>query len=174
MDAIPESFRDRPVNASLWWLLARSERALWQAAFAAQALLWPIFGLTSALLWRHLFPDLREYAVVVGCVAVAPFATKVQMVTANIALASLLSVLLAYSALFLLLRFVTTDNGRGRGALILSLPVLVSAILLQEYALSVVMIMVVLFSFRARHASDPATRVRALYALLISKVSHRC
>ena len=167
-EVIAASFADRPLNAALWALLATSEHAFWHAAFIAQALLWPTFGLISALLWSHLFPHHRRYALVVACLTVAPFATKVQMVTANIALASLLSVVLGYGALLLLLRFVKADDNRGRVAFALSLPTLVVAILLQEYALSVVIVMLILFLTHARNASDPATRIRAIYAIFIA------
>src|SRR4030095_6422296 len=119
---IPASIPDRPVMATLWSLLGTSEHAFWSASFVAQALLWPTLGIVSALLWTHLFPNLRRYAMVAGCVTVAPIISKVQMVTANIALGHLLSVVLSYGAFLLLLRFVMTDGRFGRVALGLSIP----------------------------------------------------
>jgi hypothetical protein len=95
--AITTTWVDRPVMATVWSLLAPSEPAFWRAAFVAQALLWPIFGILSALLWTILFPHLRQYAMVVGCITVAPIISKVQMVTATIALQHLLSVVPSYA-----------------------------------------------------------------------------
>jgi hypothetical protein len=165
---IAASMADRPVIATLWSLLATSEHAFWHASFVAQALLWPIFGIMSALLWTRLFPDLRQYAMVVGCVTVAPIISKVQMVTANIALGALLSVVLTYGAFLLLLRFVMADGRLGRAALGLSLPILGLGILLMEYALAVVMAMVIMFWWYAWRAPDPDTRVRAWRAIFFS------
>ena len=164
--AIVPTFRDRPVNARLWHLLATSEQMFWFFGLLAQAIIWPMFGVTSALLWNRLFPSLRRYAFVAACVAVAPFVTKVQMVTFNIALASLLSVMLGYGALLLLLCFVADGSRFGRVALLLSLPLLGCAILIQEYALSVALVMLVLLSSYLYFAPDIATRTRARYAVL--------
>ena len=86
--AITTTWVDRPVMATVWSLLATTEPAFWRASFVAQALLWPTLGIISALLWTILFPHLRQYAMVVGCITVAPIISKVQMVTANIALAT--------------------------------------------------------------------------------------
>src|SRR5262245_3241008 len=135
---IAASVADRPVMATLWSLLATSEHAFWHASFVAQALLWPTLGIISALLWTYLCPNLRQYGLVVGCVTFAPIVSKMQMATANIALGSLLSVVLSYGAFLLLLRFVVTDDRFGRAALGLSIPMLGLAILVQEYALPVV------------------------------------
>jgi len=159
---------DRPVMASVWSLLATSEPAFWRASFVAQALLWPTLGLMAALLWTSLFPHLRPYALVVGCITVAPILSKVQLVTANIALASLLSVVLSYGAVLLLLRFVRAGGRAGRAALGVSLPLLGFGILVTEYALPVVMVMVIFCWWYARRAPDPATRGRAWRALFLS------
>jgi hypothetical protein len=165
---IGASVADRPVMATLWSLLATSEHTFWRASFVAQALLWPTLALISALLWTHLFPNLRRYAMVVACVTVAPIISKVQMVTANIAFGGLLSVVLGYGAFLLVLRFVMVDDRFGRVALGLSVPILGLGILVTEYALPVVMIMVILFWSYARRAPDPETRVRAWRAIFIS------
>ena len=168
---IAATWIDRPVMGTLWSLLATSEPAFWHASFVAQAILWPTLALISALLWTYLFPNLRRYAMVVGCVTVAPIVSKVQMVTANIALAHLLSVVLSYGAFLLLLRFVMADDRFGRAALGLSLPMLGFAILLTEYALPVVIVMVVFLWSYARRAPDPETRVRAWRAIFFSTLT---
>lgn len=168
VDAIAPAFSDRPVNARLWDLLAISEQVFWFIGLVAQTITWPIFGVMAALLWDRLFPSLRRYALLVGCVAVAPFVTKVQMVTVNIALASLLSIVLAYGALLLLLRFVATDSqARGRVALLVSLPLLSLAILIQEYALPVVSVTLIILWSRLWLAPDAATKTRARSAILL-------
>jgi hypothetical protein len=165
---IPASEADRPVMAALWSLLAPSEPALWYASFVAQALLWPIFGIMSALVWTYLFPNLRQYAMMAGCVTVAPIISKVQMVAVNIPLGQLLCVTLSYGALLLLLRFVMTGGRFGRVALGLGLLMLSAGILLMEYALPVVIVMVIFFWSYPWRVSDPATRVRAWRAIIFS------
>jgi len=166
--AITTTWVDRPVMATVWSLLAMTEPAFWRASFVAQALLWPTLGIISAILWTILFPHLRPYAMVVGCITVAPIITKVQMVTATIALTHLLSVVPSYGAFLLLLHFVMADGRFGRAALGLSLPMLGFGILVAEYALPVVIVMVIFFWSYARCAPDPATRARAYRAILFS------
>jgi hypothetical protein len=157
--------------AIVWSLLATTEPAFWRASLVAQALLWPTLGIISAILWTILFPHLRQYAMVVGCITVAPIISKVQMVTANIALAHLLSVVPSYGAFLLLLRFVLADGRYGRVALGLSLPMLGFGVLVTEYALPVVIVMVTFFWSYAWRAPDPATRARAYRAILFSTLT---
>jgi hypothetical protein len=169
--AITTTWVDRPVMASVWSLLATTEPAFWRASFVAQALLWPTLGIFSAILWATLFPHLRQYAMVVGCITVAPIVSRVQMVTATIALQHLLSVVPSYGAFLLLLRFVLADGRYGPVALGLSLPLLGFAILVTEYALPVVIVIVTFFWWYARRAPDPATKARAWRAILFSTLS---
>jgi hypothetical protein len=166
--AITTTWVDRPVMGTVWSLLATSEPAFWRAALVAQALFWPTLGIVSAILWTMLFPHWRQYAMVVGCLTVAPIISKVQMVTATIALQQLLSVVFSYGALLLLLRFVMADGRLGRVALGLSLPILGFGILVTEYALPVVLVMVTFFWWYARCAPDAATRARAYRTILFS------
>jgi hypothetical protein len=165
---IAANWVDRPVMGTVWSLLATSEHAFWRASFVAQALLWPILGIISAILWTSLFPHLRQYAMVVGCITVAPVISKVQMVTATIALQHLLSVVPSYGAFLLLLRFVMADSRFGRAALGLSLPMLGFGILVTEYALPVVIVMVIFFWSAAQRAPDAKTRARAYRAIFFA------
>ena len=89
---------------------------------AGSSLANPRYNLGHSL--DYPFPHLRQYAIVVGCITVAPIISKVQMVTATIALTHLLSVVPSYGAFLLLLRFVIADDRFGRAALGLSLPML--------------------------------------------------
>ena len=169
--AIVTTWVDRPIMAAVWSLLAPTEPAFWRASLTAQALLWPALGILSAVLWARLFPQLRQYAMVVGCVTVAPIVSKVQMVTATIALQHLLSVVPSYGAFLLLLHFVLANGRFGWAALGLSLPMLGFGVLVTEYALPVVIVMVVIFWSYARRASDAATKARAWRAITLSIVT---
>jgi hypothetical protein len=166
--AITTTWVDRPGMATVWSLFATTEPAFWRASLVAQALLWPTLAIFSAILWTMLFPHLRQYAMVVGCITVAPIISKVQMVTANVALAHLLSVVLSYGAFLLLLHFVLADGRFGWVALGLGMLMLGFGILVTEYALPVAIVMVTFFSWHAWRGSDPATRVRAWRAILCS------
>jgi hypothetical protein len=159
--ALSTSVADRPVMAALWSLLATSERGFWLSAFVAQAVLWPILAILSAVLWTYLFPGLRRHAMIVGCVAVAPIIAKVQLVTAVIALGPLTSVVLAYSALLLSLYYVTMGDRVGGWPLVVSVPLLASAILLTEYALPVVIVIVFLLWAHLRRADGAQARLRS-------------
>jgi hypothetical protein len=169
--AIRPFWVDRPVMGTIWSLLATTAPAFWRAAIVAQALLWPVLGIVSAILWTIFFPHLRQYAMVVACITVAPIISRVQMVTAAIALQHLLSVVSSYGAFVLLLRFVTAGGRFGRVALGLSLPLLGFGILVTEYALPVVMVMMTFFWWYARRAPDPATKARAYRAIFFSTLT---
>src|SRR5262249_22314305 len=79
-----------------------------------------------------------------------------------------LSVVLAYGAFLLLLRFVMADGPSGRAALGLSIPMIGLGILVQEYALPVVIVMVIFFWSYTRRGPHPETRARALRAIFFS------
>lgn len=164
--AITTTWVDRPFMAIVWSLLAPSELTFWRASLVAQALLWPTLGIFSAILWTILFPDLRQYAMLVACMTVAPITSKVQMVTANIALVHLLSVVPSYGALLLLLHFVKTEDRFGWAALALGLAMLGFGVLVMEFALPVVIVIVTFLLWYAWRAPDPATRARAWRAIL--------
>lgn len=165
--AIQTSFSDRPLNAWLWTTLAVREDLLWNTALGAQAVLWPAMGWVSARLWNRLFPDLKRYAWLVACVSVAPFVTKIQMVTLNIALASLLPVILAYAALLLAWRFVESNDRRSRVSLTAAALLLALAVLYQEYALPVVIVGCVLLAQEWWRAAEAPARRRVLITLAV-------
>ena len=163
---VAASVPDRPVMGAFWSLLAASEPAFWRVGFVAHAVLWPTLGIMSALLWTYLFPDLRRYSMVVGCVAVAPIISKVQLITAEMTLGHVLTTVLGYGAFLLLLRFVTVGDHFGKAALGLSIPILGFAILLSEFPLPVVAVMLVMLYSFAQRAPNAETKVRCGRAIL--------
>lgn len=161
--AVAPSFADRPVNAAIWsWLAAH--QALFPAGFVAQALFWPLLGGVGALLWLCLHPERRGFAALAALLTVAPFVTKVQPVTVNVALASLLPTLLAYGALLLLWRYVSMG---ARWTLVAATAMSFAGILIQEYAVAVVLIGLVLLGAEAVATLDPRRRWRAAVAAAV-------
>lgn len=168
VSGIVPSLGDRPVWARLLSFFATSESSFWYVAFAAQALLWPALGLLSALLWNFLFPDLRQYAFVVACLAVAPIVTTVQMLTgAQFALGPLLSVVLGYGALLLLLQFISTNQRFGEFYLAVSLLLFAASVILTEYGIPVVAVAIILALAYPWLASDCTYGVRVYVAILL-------
>ncbi|MGH9379805.1 MAG: hypothetical protein ACRD2Z_04230 [Thermoanaerobaculia bacterium] len=166
VDAVMPSHPDRPVNAALWeWLAARG--ALFPVGFVAQAIFWPLLGGITALLWTKLFPLRRRFAALAACLAVAPFATQIHMVTVTVALASLLPVLLAYAAVLLAWRYVARGSWT---ALLAALPVLTVGVLVQEYALVAGFVGLVLMS--SQLLGTPEIRRRALVAIPVLAVAN--
>jgi hypothetical protein len=164
VDAIVPSHPERPVVVWLWSLLAPTVDAFWRNAFLAQAILWPVFALQSALLWRRLFPRHRGYAGMVALIAIAPFATQVQMLTANVALASLLSVILAYLGVLLALRFVESSNDKAYALLLSSAAAITAGVLLQEYGVAVSAAGTVLLAYQWSQLTDVGMKRRCLIA----------
>ena len=135
---------DRPVMGYVWTVLSLSEQAFWRLNFVAHAVLWGGFATVAALLWKHLLPHLAHYGWVVACFTIAPFGFHVQTMLVSIVLGCLLSIVLAYVAFLLVLRFVKARDAVGLGALVLSQLLLGSAILFMECAIPVVTVVMVL------------------------------
>lgn len=161
---------DRPVMGYVWTVLSLSEEAFWKFNFVAHAVLWGGFAITAALLWKHLLPHLAHYGWVVACITIAPFGFHVQTMLASIVLGCLLSIVLAYAAFLLVLRFVKASDAVGLGALVVSQLLLGSAILFMEYAVSVVAVMTVLLLLPAVISPDAGERLRAYRAVFLSLV----
>lgn len=167
-DGIVVSLADRPVWAHLLSFFATSETSFWYVAFAAQALLWPALGVLSAKLWTFLFPDLRQYAFVVACLAIAPIVTTGQMLTgAQFALGPLLSIVMGYGALLLLLKFITTQQRFGELYLILSSLLFATSIILTEYGVPVALIAIMLTLAYPWLARDCAYGICVYIAILL-------
>jgi len=161
---------DRPVMGYVWTVLSLSEQAFWRFNFVAHAVLWGGFAIAAALLWKHLLPHLAHYGWVVACITIAPFGFHVQTMLASIVLGCLLSIVLAYAAFLLVLRFVRAGDAVGWGALVVSQLILGSATLFMEYAFSVVAVMTVLLLLPAIISSDAGQRSRTNRAMLLSIV----
>ncbi len=165
---IVPSLGDRPIWARLLSFFATFETSFWYVAFAAQALLWPALGLLSATLWNFLFPDLRQYAFVVACLAVAPIVTTLQMLTgAQFALGPLLSVVLGYGALLLLLQFITTKQRLDDFYLVVGLILCATSIILTEYGVPVVLVAIILVLTYPWLANDYNYGVRVYVVILL-------
>ena len=161
---------DRLVMGYVWTVLSLSEDAFWLFNYAAHALLWGGLAFATAILWRHLLPNLAPYGWVAACVAIAPFGFHSQTMLANIVLGCLLSIVLAYSAYLLLLRFIRASDTAGWIALAASQLLLGFAILHMEYAFSVVGIMGSLLLLPAILNPNEGERVRTYRVILLSTV----
>jgi hypothetical protein len=161
---------DRPVMGYVWTVLSLSENAFWLFNYAAHAFLWGGLAFATAILWRHLLPNLAPYGWVAACVAIAPFGFHSQTMLANIVLGCLLSIVLAYSAYLLLLRFIRVSDTAGWIALAASQLLLGSAILHMEYAFSVVGIMTSLLLLPAILNPNEGERSRTYRVILLSTV----
>lgn len=159
---------DRPVMGYVWTVLSLSEQVFWRFNFVAHAVLWGGFAIAAALLWKHLLPHLAHYGWVVACITIAPFGFHVQTMLANIVLGCLLSIVVAYAAFLLVLRFLKAGDAVGWGALVVSQLLLGAAILFIEYAISVVAVMTVLLLLPAVISSDASERSRTYRAVLLS------
>ncbi len=164
LDAILPSHPERAITVWFWRLLAPTLDGFWRNAFLAQLILWPVLALQAALFWRRLFPATSQYAGVVALLTVAPFVTHVQMVTANIALASLISVVLGYGGVLLVLRFIESSGLRAYLVLFLGLSMIAMGVLMQEYAVAVAAGGTVLALHQWQRFRDGETRKRVLIA----------
>jgi hypothetical protein len=161
---------DRPVMGYVWTVLSLSEDAFWLFNYAAHAFLWGGLALATAILWRQLLPNLASYGWVAACVAIAPFGFHSQTMLASIVLGCLLSIVLAYAAYLLVLRFIKASDKTGWGALVVSQILLGAAILFMEYAFSVVAAMTALLLLPAIINPNDGARSRTYRSVLLSIV----
>lgn len=161
---------DRPVMGYVWTVLSLSEQAFWRFNFVAHAVLWGGLAVAAALIWRHLLPHLAHYGWVVACITIAPFGFHSQTMLASIVLGCLLSIVLAYTAYLLVLRFITASDKTGWGALVASQILLGAAILFMEYAFSVIAAMTVLLLVPAIINPNDGERSRTYRSILLSIV----
>ena len=159
---------DRPVMAYLWTMLGASEDFFWNTNIVLHAVVWSAFGVISALLWRRLFPELSGYGWAVACLTVAPLGFHVQFMLVNVVLGPLLSIVLAYAAFLMLLRYVRADDGTGWKALAVGQIMLASSIIFTEYALSALAVMVILLLFPLQKSYDLQDRDRRYRAMALS------
>lgn len=164
------SLPDRPLMGYVWTVLSLSEDAFWLFNYAAHAFLWGGLAFATAILWRHLLPNLAPYGWVAACVAIAPFGFQLHTMLANIVLGCLLSIVLAYSAYLLLLRFIRASDAAGWTSLMASQLLLGFAILYMEYAFSVVGIMTSLLLLPAILNPNEGERSRTYRVILLSIV----
>jgi hypothetical protein len=173
---IVHAHADRPVVAYLWKAIAELFGGyFWEAGFGLHTLLWTILGVQAAALWRVLYPEAKQYGVVVGCLSVAPITVQCQTSTVTISLIGLLSSVLAYGTLLLLSNLVSARKGPKLTLLstsllaFLSTSLLVLGILVSEYAIPVALITIVLCMFMAFDQSEPKARSRLCsWAIIIA------
>ncbi|MEZ5330596.1 MAG: hypothetical protein R2991_00785 [Thermoanaerobaculia bacterium] len=163
--SVAASFPDRPVNGALWALLARAPGGFWPAAFLLQGVLWLLLGLCAARLWVTLFPRSRRLSWLVACLTVAPVRAPIQLVTANVGLASLPAVVGGWVGVLVLAAFVR-HGGRGRAVRAAAgLALLAVAVLFQEYAVAVALAGGVLLASHLGPGTGKAVRHRAAVGL---------
>lgn len=163
--AVAASFPDRPLNGAVWALLARAPGGFWPVALLLQGLLWLLLGLCAARLWIDLFPRSRRFAWLVACLVVAPVRAPIQLVTANVGLASLPAVVGGWVAVLSLGGFVRRGGRRGALRATAGLALLAVAVLFQEYAVAVAVVGAVLLASRLGPGRDTDERRRAAVAV---------
>ena len=91
----------------------------WTASFGAankivfvlvNAFLWLGFAIESGLLFRKLFPEFKQYAILASCLTLAPIVLQTQLSTALVVIPANLATILGYAAIIVLLQHSNADK----------------------------------------------------------------
>ncbi|MBV8829475.1 MAG: hypothetical protein JO108_09655 [Acidobacteriaceae bacterium] len=165
---IINGYTDSPISALLWRsFIEVCGVYFWPMAMLLNGLMWACFGLVGSYLWIRMCPEHRGYAPFVACLTIAPVVVLLQPVALTVISTAVLGAMLAYVALFLILRYFDRHGSRllyGTAALLLALSVWFG-----DYGLSigtVVLTLAIRFEFAEENRALPEHRRRAIWGLL--------
>jgi hypothetical protein len=133
-DGVRAWHADRPLSAAISATLARWG-ILWTVARPLHFAAWVGLGLMTARLWRRLFPELAEYAVLPAVLVIAPIFVQTQLILWNPILDAQLGSLMAFGAVLLCDAARKRTGVSGVAAWLGSGLLTVAGVLLSEYAL---------------------------------------
>ena len=94
---------DRPLFGFLLERLASFGPANKLVFVILNAVLWLVFAIESHILFRELFPELKDYAIVAACLTLAPIVLQTQLSTADVVIPTNLATIFGYASILVLL-----------------------------------------------------------------------
>ena len=133
--ALSQYMGDRPLFGLLLESVASFGAANKFVFVTINALLWLVFAFESELLFRKLFPELRNYSIVASCLTLAPIVIETQLSTALVVLPANLAAILSYAAILILLESDRPEESRPF-RLVLAAALAASGVALSEYGVA--------------------------------------
>jgi len=163
VNSVRAALTNRPVFG---WLFQKAILSPYYqlGGFVLQFVGWALFGMVTMWLWNKLFPELRRYAPLAACLAVAPILVKSQMETWLFVLPVNLAVIPAYAAGLILWRYVEENNHLGYLMLGLSALMTFAGAMLSEYAF-LATIASSFFLISLAWPADKARRIRVIQSV---------
>ena len=127
---------DRPVFGLLLEQIANFGAANKFVFVLINAIIWLGFAVESGLLFRKLFPELKDYSIVVSCITLAPIVLQTQLSTVLVSIAANLPIVLGYSAILVLIRYSKTERPNRLSLLAIASALAGSAAVFSEYGVA--------------------------------------
>lgn len=134
--SLAQNMGDRPILGFLLECVASFGAANRLVFVLVNAVLWLAFAIESGLLFRKLFPELRDYAIVPACLTVAPIVLQTQLSTALVSIPANLATICSYAAILLLLRQSNGEKTNRPLLLGLAAALAASGVALSEYGVA--------------------------------------
>ncbi len=165
---ISELSQDRPIIGWIWERLI-DHGVLWTSGVVIHWCAWFGLGSISSLLWLRLFPDFREFSLVVGCLTIFPVICKIQIVLIVTLIHYQLGICLAYGTLLGILNWLYGGSSPSPAALVLLLFLTFCTCLGSEYPTLALAAVGLLLPFLGGHFGlySPRPRLRIAAVLLV-------
>jgi hypothetical protein len=131
--SLAQHLGDRPIFGFLLEWLASFGSANRFVFVLLNAVLWLGFAIESGMLFRKLFPEFKDYAIVAACLTLAPIVLQTQLSTALVAIPANLATILSYAAILVLLRDSHVDKPTRPLLLGIAAALAASGVALSEY-----------------------------------------
>ena len=156
--SLAQNMGDRPVFGFLLEWVASFGAANRFVFVLINAVLWLAFAIESGMLFRKLFPELKDYNVVPACLTLAPIVLQTQLSTALVAIPANLATICGYAAILVLLRQNRLEKPSRPILLILAGALAASGVALSEYGVATNIVGCVMLLGVALTLSDRSVR----------------
>lgn len=155
--------RDRPIPGYLHEILVRAGGNNPALYVSLNAAMWLVLAFQTRALFQNVFPDLKNYGMVVACLTVAPIVVQVQISVLVVAVTVVLFTILGYAAVLLTLKSAETQGPLRMVLLALSLSAAVFLGFACEYSVTAILSGAVVLTGIAVTSDNRLLRKRLLW-----------
>jgi hypothetical protein len=161
--SLAQHMADRPVLGFLLEWISSFGAANRFIFVLVNAVLWLAFAIESGMLFRKLFPELKDYAIVPACLTLAPIVLQTQLATALVAIPANLATILGYTGILLLLPHNHEDRPTRPLLLGIAAALAASGVALSEYGVATNLVGCVILIGVASTVSDRTARHKLFF-----------
>ncbi len=156
---------DRPLFGRLVGFLASAWGSSPLFFVSLSMLLCAVYAFQVGLLWRRVFPDMKQYGCLAGAMAMSTLLVQAQLCTLLVELPCVAPAIAVLGGLLLLLRGVEGSERTWRVSVLLASALIVSGVLFSEYAVASAAAGITILGGMYLSAEEPVARTRLRWAL---------